>query len=100
MASKQHGLTSMNATRPKKKVRDRKNKAAARKRKEALLQALEEAIAVARGEHTHKSPKKAAPKKETAKKTPAKKPAAKKETKKVEPKATKATEKKTAKKEE
>ncbi len=76
----------MNATRPKKKIRHRKNKINARKRKQVLLTALEEAIAVARGEHSSK--KAAAPaKKETAKKPAAKKPAAKKETKKAEKEA-------------
>jgi hypothetical protein len=39
----QHGLTTMNATRPKSKLRKRRNKAKAKTRKEVLLKALAEA---------------------------------------------------------
>jgi len=42
--SKQHGLTSMNATRPKSKLRKRRNKAKAKVRKEVLLKALSDAV--------------------------------------------------------
>ena len=71
MASKQHGLTSMNATRPKSKLGKRKNKANARARKAVLLQALSEAVEAGRGKKAAKpAPKKAtkAPKKTVAKK--------------------------------
>ncbi len=40
----QHGLTTMNATRPKSKLFKRRNKAKAKPRKEILLQALREAM--------------------------------------------------------
>ncbi|MBD3328617.1 hypothetical protein GF340_04930 [Candidatus Peregrinibacteria bacterium] len=43
MASKQHGLHTMNATRPKSKLRKRTNKAKAKARKAPLLEALEAA---------------------------------------------------------
>lgn len=71
MASKQHGLTSMNATRPKSKLGKRKNKANARPRKAVLLQALSEAVEAGRGKKAAKAePKTAtkAPKKTAAKK--------------------------------
>jgi hypothetical protein len=38
-----HGLTSMNATRPKSKLFKRNNKARAKTRKEVLLKALSDA---------------------------------------------------------
>ena len=41
----QHGLTTMNATRPKSKVHKRANKAAAKARKAPLLEALAKARA-------------------------------------------------------
>jgi len=41
----QHSLTTMNATRPKSKLRKRRNKAKARVRNEILLKALQEAVA-------------------------------------------------------
>ncbi len=40
----QHGLNTMNSTRPKSKLRKRRNKAAAKVRKEVLLKALHEAV--------------------------------------------------------
>lgn len=40
----QHSLTTMNATRPKSKLRKRRNKTKARVRKEVLLKALQEAV--------------------------------------------------------
>ena len=40
----QHGLTTMNSTRPKSKLRKRKNKMQAKVRKEVLLKALDEAV--------------------------------------------------------
>ena len=40
----QHGLQSMNATRPKSKLRKRRNKALAKVRKEVLLKALKDAV--------------------------------------------------------
>ena len=40
----QHGLTSMNATRPKSKLGKRRNKAKAKIRKEVLLKALKDAV--------------------------------------------------------
>lgn len=39
----QHGLTTMNGTRPKSKLFKRRNKANAKGRKQVLLQALAEA---------------------------------------------------------
>ncbi|MFA5829563.1 MAG: hypothetical protein WC843_03650 [Candidatus Gracilibacteria bacterium] len=39
----QHGLSTMNALRPKSKLRKRKNKAAAKPRKAAQLKALKDA---------------------------------------------------------
>ena len=56
----QHGLSTMNATRPKSKLWKRKNKAAAKERKEALLKSLSDAVSTKRG--TPKAAKKAAPK--------------------------------------
>lgn len=44
----QHGLTTMNATRPKAKVRKRKNKAQAKVRKAVLLKALSDAVKAAK----------------------------------------------------
>jgi hypothetical protein len=41
--SHQHGLSTMNATRPKSKMSKRRNKAKAKIRKEVLLKALHEA---------------------------------------------------------
>lgn len=67
MASLQHGLTSMNATRPKSKLYKRNNKAKARGRKEQLLKALDEAVKSAKGIKTT-TPKKAESKPKTAKK--------------------------------
>lgn len=43
----QHGLTTMNALRPKSKLYKRRNKAKARVRKEALLKALADAVKAA-----------------------------------------------------
>ncbi len=40
----QHGLNSMNATRPKSKLRKRRNKALAKVRKAVLLKALNDAV--------------------------------------------------------
>lgn len=40
----QHGLKTMNATRPKSKLYKRRNKAKARTRKEILLKNLHEAV--------------------------------------------------------
>lgn len=40
----QHGLHSMNATRPKSKMHKRKNKAGARERKAPLLEAMHKAV--------------------------------------------------------
>ncbi len=40
----QHGLSTMNALRPKSKLRKRLNKAKAKIRKEALLKALNDAV--------------------------------------------------------
>lgn len=42
--SLQHGLNSMNATRPKSKLRKRTNKAKAKVRKAVLLKALHDAV--------------------------------------------------------
>ena len=43
----QHGLNTMNATRPKSKLRKRKNKAQAKVRKAVLLKALHDAVKAA-----------------------------------------------------
>ncbi len=40
----QHGLNTMNSTRPKSKLRKRANKAKAKVRKEVLLKALRDAV--------------------------------------------------------
>ncbi len=40
----QHGLTTMNATRPKSKLRTRRNKSKAKVRKTVLLKALQDAV--------------------------------------------------------
>lgn len=40
----QHGLTTMNATRPKSKLAKRNNKARGKERKAALLKALNDAV--------------------------------------------------------
>lgn len=40
----QHGLTTMNASRPKSKLRKRKNKMQAKERKAVLLKAMDEAV--------------------------------------------------------
>jgi len=40
----QHGLATMNATRPKSKLRKRANKAKAKVRKAVLLKALRDAV--------------------------------------------------------
>ncbi len=45
----QHGLSTMNALRPKSKLWKRKNKAAAKDRKVALLKALSDAVSAKRG---------------------------------------------------
>lgn len=60
----QHGLTTMNASRPKSKLYKRKNKAKAKDRKEVLLTALKEAVIA--GRSTGAKPAKAAPKAEKA----------------------------------
>ena len=48
MASRQHGLTTMNATRPKKKPSLKRNKLLAKQRKKPLLKALNDAILAGR----------------------------------------------------
>jgi hypothetical protein len=42
--SHQHGLNTMNSTRPKSKLRKRRNKAGAKVRKGVLLKALNDAV--------------------------------------------------------
>lgn len=62
MASKQHGLTTMNSTRPKSKLSKKRNKAKARERKAGLLKSLNEAVMSARGAKARKAAPVGAPK--------------------------------------
>ena len=52
MPSHQHGLHTMNATRPKSKLYKRRNKAQARSRKEKLLKELQESVSAAKASNS------------------------------------------------
>ena len=83
----QHGLTTMNSSRPKSKLRKRVNKAKAKDRKAPLLAALHEARYGKKTETAKKARRPAGPKKpnkaaaaKTAKKVASKTPKSKKAT--------------------
>jgi hypothetical protein len=88
----QHGLHTMNATRPKSKLRKRKNKAGAKARKVSLLEALHESRygkKVVKTSVKKTTAQKGAAKKAKAEKKAAKAPATKKPAAKAKKPATK-----------